>query len=211
MSWNERLTLARKAAALSKTKLAILAGVSAPTVTDWESGEIAQISGENLLAVCDAVHVTPHWLLRGQGRPPDAIEGQDLPAELTVGERIRMARKTANISQLDLSLMMERTQSAISRWENDTCTPEFETLVPLARALGVTLDWLLGFEISSIALVRANLEKRSGMQVVNQLSGAVIEGIMSAGQLSLVSELITQFTGLHPSNTPLQKDAYAAA
>lgn len=210
MSWNARLTHAREASGLSKTKLAILVGVSSPTVTDWESGEIANISGENLLAVCDAVRATPHWLLRGEGRPPEgAVEQHHVPSGLNVGDRIRTARKAANISQLDLSIMMERAQSAINRWENNTCVPEFETLVPLAQALGVTLDWLMGRDVSSIALVRAHLEKKSGMQVVSQLSGAILEGAMSAVQLHLLSELITQFAGVHQSSTSPQQDSNA--
>jgi transcriptional regulator with XRE-family HTH domain len=65
-TWNKRITKARIAAKLSKSELARLAGVSNPTVSDWESGEIKKLEAENLLKVCDAMRVSPRWLLYGK-------------------------------------------------------------------------------------------------------------------------------------------------
>jgi SOS-response transcriptional repressor LexA len=65
-TWHERLTRARNAKGIKKTALAKAVGVSQPTITDWESGEIKKIQGENLLAVCRALDVTPDWLTTGR-------------------------------------------------------------------------------------------------------------------------------------------------
>jgi transcriptional regulator with XRE-family HTH domain len=65
MNWNRRLQEARINAGLTKSELAKQAKVSAPTVTDWESGEIKKIDGENLLRVCAVLAVSPQWLMFG--------------------------------------------------------------------------------------------------------------------------------------------------
>jgi transcriptional regulator with XRE-family HTH domain len=65
MSWNKRLQEARIAAGITKMELARQAKVSAPTVTDWESGEIKKMDGENLLRVCSALGIAPEWLMFG--------------------------------------------------------------------------------------------------------------------------------------------------
>jgi len=67
MTWNERITQAREAKNIKKSAFAKLVGVSAPTVTDWESGQIKKIDGENLIKVCSVLEITPAWLLHGIG------------------------------------------------------------------------------------------------------------------------------------------------
>ncbi|HAF43463.1 MAG TPA: hypothetical protein DCK83_00580 [Gallionellaceae bacterium] len=67
VTWNKRITIARTAANLSKTELAKLVGVSNPTVSDWESGDIKKLEAENLLKLCEVLHVSPRWLQFGEG------------------------------------------------------------------------------------------------------------------------------------------------
>jgi phage repressor protein C with HTH and peptisase S24 domain len=65
MNWNTRLTQARVAKGIKKSAFAKLVGVSAPTVTMWESGETKKIEGENLVKVCSVLDITPAWLMHG--------------------------------------------------------------------------------------------------------------------------------------------------
>ena len=67
MKWNQRLTQARVAKNLSKAALSRLIKVSGPTITDWESGEIESIKGENLMKLCKALDVSESWLMNGAG------------------------------------------------------------------------------------------------------------------------------------------------
>lgn len=71
-TWNQRVTEAREKAGLDKAELARRARVSPPTVTQWESGEIKNLSAEKLLAICEATDVTPQWLLTGRDLPSGA-------------------------------------------------------------------------------------------------------------------------------------------
>ncbi len=66
MNWNERLKQTRTSLGITKSDLAKAVGVSAPTMTHWESGEIKMIDGENLLRLSDALGVSPHWLMWGK-------------------------------------------------------------------------------------------------------------------------------------------------
>lgn len=77
-TWNERLTVARKKRGLSKAELARSVGVSGPTVTDWESGEIKGLKIENLHKICRVLRIREAWLLRGRGDM--ALEGKDFAA-----------------------------------------------------------------------------------------------------------------------------------
>jgi transcriptional regulator with XRE-family HTH domain len=62
----ERIKFARESAGLKKADLVRAVGVSAPTISDWESGKIKNIEGANLLKLANALKVTPEWLQTGK-------------------------------------------------------------------------------------------------------------------------------------------------
>lgn len=66
MNWNKRLKAARERRGMTKSDFAKAVGVSAPTVTDWESGEIKKIDGENLLRACRVLATDPSWIMFGE-------------------------------------------------------------------------------------------------------------------------------------------------
>lgn len=63
---------------------------------------------------------------------------------MSVGDRIRTARKQRGLTQeaLSRSIGLE-TQSALSRYESDEREPTLETIKKIARALDVTQSWIL--------------------------------------------------------------------
>lgn len=67
--WKTRLKEARLKKGLNKTELAKAIPVSNPTVTDWEksvdSGGIREITGPNLVRVCEVLSITAEWLING--------------------------------------------------------------------------------------------------------------------------------------------------
>jgi transcriptional regulator with XRE-family HTH domain len=67
-TWNKRITDRREELGLSKAEFARRCGVSAPTVNDWENGDIKELSAPKLLAICEALSVDPWELLLGKGR-----------------------------------------------------------------------------------------------------------------------------------------------
>ena len=61
-----------------------------------------------------------------------------------IGERIRERREKLQMSQGYLAQQSGIHYMTISRYERGRRTPSTAALVALARALGVTTDWLLG-------------------------------------------------------------------
>ena len=65
---------------------------------------------------------------------------------MTLGEKIRHARKSCGLSQEALAQRMCVSRSAIAKWETDKGMPDVENLKFLSRLLQVSLDYLLSEE-----------------------------------------------------------------
>lgn len=62
---------------------------------------------------------------------------------MTLGEKIRHARKCSGMSQEQLAERMCVSRSAIAKWETDKGMPDIENLKLLSRLLGISTDSLL--------------------------------------------------------------------
>lgn len=62
---------------------------------------------------------------------------------ITIGEKIAKLRKEKGLTQSQLAEMISISNKTISRWETGEGYPEISLLVPLAKALGVSTDYLL--------------------------------------------------------------------
>ncbi len=60
----------------------------------------------------------------------------------SIAIRIREARKLRNISQRELSEMVEVTASAVSQYETSQSEPSIKNLARIAVALDVSFEWL---------------------------------------------------------------------
>ena len=63
---------------------------------------------------------------------------------MTIGETIQRLRTKRRLSQEQLSELVGVSRQAVSKWELNAALPDTDKLVPLARALGVSVDELLG-------------------------------------------------------------------
>ena len=61
---------------------------------------------------------------------------------MSVGERITELRKAAGMSQLDISRALDISRQAVSKWENDTSSPDVMTLIKLADLLDTDVEYL---------------------------------------------------------------------
>lgn len=68
---------------------------------------------------------------------------------MNLGEKIYQHRRQLGLSQEELAQLLGVTRQAVSKWELGTSVPELETLVALAKAYGVTTDYLLSNECST--------------------------------------------------------------
>ena len=75
--------------------------------------------------------------------------------ELEFGERLKQYRRAKNMTQQELADLLGVSNKSVSRWESGSY-PDVATLGPLAHALGVTVDDLLGVSPSLRSLERAD-------------------------------------------------------
>ena len=86
---------------------------------------------------------------------PGATEGSEMPTRLgpvrdeiqhVFHVRLRSARRTRNLSQVDLARMLKLKPSSISHLERGRALPGLPSFFLLAQALEVSTDFLLGLE-----------------------------------------------------------------
>lgn len=63
--------------------------------------------------------------------------------KMTFGEKLRAARKSAGLTQEQLSERLLVSRQAITKWESDKGLPDIENLKRLSALLGVSIDYLL--------------------------------------------------------------------
>ena len=63
---------------------------------------------------------------------------------MTTGQKIAALRRKRGMTQDALAEALSVTRQAVSKWEADAALPETGKLLPLARLLGCTADYLLG-------------------------------------------------------------------
>ena len=67
---------------------------------------------------------------------------------MEIGETIRKYRKEKEMTQEQLAKLLGVTASAVNKWERGGACPDITLLLPLARALSVSLDTLLSYQES---------------------------------------------------------------
>ena len=70
--------------------------------------------------------------------------GKELIRTMSVGETIQRLRTERRLSQEQLAELVGVSRQAVSKWELNTALPDTDKLIPLAKALGVSIDELLG-------------------------------------------------------------------
>lgn len=78
--------------------------------------------------------------------------------EAEFSERLKRYRKEKNMTQQELADALGVSNKSISRWESSGGYPDVPLLVPLARALGVSVDDLLDGEKPVRALTRTDVQ-----------------------------------------------------
>lgn len=62
---------------------------------------------------------------------------------MTLGEKIKEARKQAGLTQEQLAVKLSVSRPAVAKWENNNGIPDVENLKSLAVLLNVSIDYLL--------------------------------------------------------------------
>jgi len=82
---------------------------------------------------------------------------------MSIGERLVKLREERGYLQRDVADKIGIAPNTLSGYERNLRNPDSETLVKLANFYGVTVDYLLGVEISNIYLSLAKEAEASGI------------------------------------------------
>ncbi len=63
---------------------------------------------------------------------------------MTIGEKIKLARKAKKLTQYQLAGMVNAKHNSVSDWENNKSKPDTDTIELLCRALELTPTYLVG-------------------------------------------------------------------
>ena len=93
---------------------------------------------------------------------------------MSIGERITQLRKARNLSQGDLAKAMDVSSQAVSKWENDSSSPDTIKLIRLAEVLDTQVEYLatgrmIQAEDSPIVLNLVKTEEKIVEKVVEKL------------------------------------------
>ena len=94
--------------------------------------------------------------------------------KMTIGANIKRLRTAKNVTQEQLSVAMNVTCAAVSKWERAETYPDITLLQPLAYYFGVTLDELMGYDQEKIqaeideviTLYRKHWNDKKGREII---------------------------------------------
>lgn len=91
-----------------------------------------------------------------------------------LGEKIKELRKRDNISQQKLADALGLGQSTVAMWEKGKNSPEYDTLINIARIFNVSIDYLAGqkvgktaFRIPVLGYVRAGVPTEAVEEILD--------------------------------------------
>lgn len=74
---------------------------------------------------------------------------------MNLGETIYKYRTLKNLSQGELAEMLGVSRQSVSKWENNSATPDLDKIVKLCEIYGITIDELVKGEESDTASIPA--------------------------------------------------------
>lgn len=97
---------------------------------------------------------------------------------MNLGENIYRFRTDRNMSQGALADALEVSRQSVSKWENNSATPELDKLLKMSALFGVTLDQLVGKESPISPALEPVTQAVPEAPIHRSMSGRVITGII---------------------------------
>lgn len=78
---------------------------------------------------------------------------------MTLGKKLSILRKQANLTQEELADKLNVSRQAITKWENDTGLPELDNIKKLSSMFNISVDELLDYKVEQINIPCASSEE----------------------------------------------------
>lgn len=69
---------------------------------------------------------------------------------MLIGDKIRLLRKSKNVTQAQLAEALSVSAQSVSKWENHLSSPDISVLPVIARYFGITMDDLFGYRLDAL-------------------------------------------------------------
>lgn len=111
-----------------------------------------------------------------------------------LGSRIKQARNRRGLTQKALAELVCKCPSAISGYENNTQVPPADTMLSLANALNVSIDYLVGNNDTYSFHGLTDKQKEIVWNILYEFkTPSTISGQLSQKQTTILESLINQF------------------
>ena len=125
---------------------------------------------------------------------------------MTLGEKIKEARKQCGLSQEQLAEKMAVSRSAVAKWETDKGLPDIENLKALSRLLNVSVDYLItdgdapeetvlreAYTLSDYG--KGSKKKKKDRVIREKFPGAEIHTLLARQKLTKAEKIIDNLLG----------------
>lgn len=140
-----------QSAGISQKQLALSTGIPVSSIASWygKQSSLPNIDYVAKLAHffgCSIDYLAGFELEDGRKLYDQKIVEKKSEVQSVFSKRLRGMRKSLGLTQVELAELAGIRQSNISAWELGTRTPLPDGLSALARALGCSIDYLVGLE-----------------------------------------------------------------
>lgn len=132
MSFADKLKELLNKNGLKAADLARSTGLSEAAISDYLNGK-KEPRGRQSIAIAKVLNVSL-----------DTLWETGWEDKMTLGEKIKLARKAQNLTQHQLADMVGAKHNSVSDWENNKSKPDMDTIELLCGALELTPTYLVG-------------------------------------------------------------------
>lgn len=147
----DRIFFMRHMREMTQAELAGSVGVSPNLVNAWEKNSL-EPRAKHVIPLANALRCDPMWLLTGNPADVKAAQPAPQPAPVNVmkdadmaniGVRIRNRRSEMDISTPELAERIGTSWAMVLEWETGEAIPPSEYVDKLAKALNISVTWLM--------------------------------------------------------------------
>ncbi|MBN1697382.1 MAG: helix-turn-helix domain-containing protein [Spirochaetales bacterium] len=115
-----------------------------------------------------------------------------------IGKRIKSQREKLGFKQNEIANALQISPQAVSHWEKGINAPDISLLVPLAKLLNVSTDWLLGYYDIEKDAIEASVfvSQIMGLTKKIQTMEAPESALWINGFLHQITESIIKYDGI---------------
>ena len=137
----DRIKNLREELELTQTKMANILGCTRSTYSLWEINKNT-IPVYYLNKIANEFNINIDYLVNLSNIKQIKFNKNELD-KITIGKKIKLARKSANLTQEKLAAKLNTTHSVISAYESGKTTISTLFLIEIAKITNQSLNWLL--------------------------------------------------------------------